>query len=577
MALPLSKIRDLSFKTSIYGIEERIVLDIGSCYLKCGFSGEARPRHFLPLFLTEEALDDYLGLKKPSQAHWGQECGELCNEKTHETCRSSNPYEYAELYELDMMRKNSKGQSEQERLQILEERLSEYLYDVYFKYGSGILEASFDKCNSYLLTDPKQRKVIICESPLAPIALKQTIAKVLFDKLQVPSVSFTPSHLLALLTTGTATGLVIDCGHLETSVLPIYASRPLTSFIRTTPRAGKFLSTHLKQLLREKCPISLVDNPTDLRIIPEGMLTSAFLETIKCRLLFASPLIINARDNIGEEEMNNNYRDVSTSTEVHVEVWLEEEQARGILAIPGWIRERACECLFNGDEDAESLTNCILEAVSKAPSDLRRPLISSLLLIGGTAQLPNLQNRLLQEIKRSLQMNKRWKHLSGLADSVRFLDDLTAADEAAAAAAAAAAASAQMSSSSSSLNVSGNLSTSGSTQSMLDLDPSSSPSTTTERDRERRRKREQGKKAYQSSGKVFSPNCRAWIGGSLVGSLKSSGPELLRENFNGTVPDWSTSITYVGNGGQQGGSLTGSAMDTVASSSLVASALAISY
>lgn len=34
-----------------------------------------------------------------------------------------------------MMRKNSRGQTEQERLQILEERLSEYLYDVYFKYG----------------------------------------------------------------------------------------------------------------------------------------------------------------------------------------------------------------------------------------------------------------------------------------------------------------------------------------------------------------------------------------------------------------------------------------------------------
>lgn len=33
-----------------------------------------------------------------------------------------------------MMRKNSRGQTEQERLQILEERLSEYLYDVYFKY-----------------------------------------------------------------------------------------------------------------------------------------------------------------------------------------------------------------------------------------------------------------------------------------------------------------------------------------------------------------------------------------------------------------------------------------------------------
>lgn len=107
-----------------------------------------------------------------------------------------------------MMRKNSRGQTEQERLQILEERLSEYLYDVYFKYepktffkwrktntrdkgattpkvkGADFI-FSATPLSRYLLTDPKQRKVIICESPLAPIALKQAIARVLFDKLQV--------------------------------------------------------------------------------------------------------------------------------------------------------------------------------------------------------------------------------------------------------------------------------------------------------------------------------------------------------------------------------------------------------
>lgn len=72
-----------------------------------------------------------------------------------------------------------------------------------------------------LLTDPKSRKVIICESPLAPVVLKQMIAKLLFDYFQVPSISFVPIHLMALLTTGITTGLIIDVGNLETSVLPV--------------------------------------------------------------------------------------------------------------------------------------------------------------------------------------------------------------------------------------------------------------------------------------------------------------------------------------------------------------------
>ncbi|KAG0241354.1 actin-domain-containing protein [Mortierella sp. GBAus27b] len=516
MSLPLTRLRDLSFKTSIYGIEERIVLDIGSCYIKCGFSGESRPRQFISMFLSEEALDDYLGLRPVHRQHFGHECSEICNERANQACRGDHPLEYAELYELDFLTKDNKALSEEKRLKILEERLSEYLHDVYFKH---------------LLTDPKQRKVIICESPLAPLGLKQTIAKVLFEKLQAPSVSFTNSHLLALLTTGTTTGLVIDCGHLETSVLPIYASRPLTPLIQTTPRAGKFLSQHLKQLLRDKCPVSVADNPTELRVTPDRLLTSAFLETIKTRLLFASPLLVNARDNIREEEMNDSYRDMSTASEVHVEVWLEEQQARGIMAIPGWVRERASECLFQGDVDALSLTDVILEAVSKAPSDLRRPLISSMLLVGGTAQLPNLQNRLLQEIKRAIQTVPKWEKLKGLMDSVRFLDDLTDEDKA---------------SLSTAVGFVGGGTGPSRSSSAMDLDPtgelvsaSGSSGNLAGRDT-KEKKSSKEKKAYQSSGKVFMPNCRSWIGGSLVGSLKVSGPEILRENFNGTVPDWST-------------------------------------
>lgn len=47
------------------------------------------------------------------------------------------------------------------------------------------------------------------------------IARLLFDYFQVPSISFVPIHLMALLTTGLTTGLVIDVGNLETTVLPV--------------------------------------------------------------------------------------------------------------------------------------------------------------------------------------------------------------------------------------------------------------------------------------------------------------------------------------------------------------------
>jgi actin-related protein 10 len=70
-----------------------------------------------------------------------------------------------------------------------------------------------------------------------PVYAKEIIAKILFENLQVilsitplfsaltpcqvPFISFASSHLLALLSAGRITGLVLDCGELESTALPV--------------------------------------------------------------------------------------------------------------------------------------------------------------------------------------------------------------------------------------------------------------------------------------------------------------------------------------------------------------------
>jgi actin-related protein 10 len=91
--------------------------------------------------------------------------------------------------------------------------------------------------HSSLLTDPKARKVILVEHPLLPLYIKDMIAGILFENMvdilsteftvtfnppsKVPSVSFASSHLLSLLSVGRITGLVLDCGHLESVAIPV--------------------------------------------------------------------------------------------------------------------------------------------------------------------------------------------------------------------------------------------------------------------------------------------------------------------------------------------------------------------
>ncbi|CAG8446206.1 3527_t:CDS:2 [Acaulospora colombiana] len=444
-----SSVNVLSRRPSIYGTgEDRIVLDIGSLYIKAGFSGESRPRHIVPV---------YAGNMK---THWDPDfngsggvvkvCGEGCRVIGEVQIDIS---QFAELFDLEIG-KYPDG------LDALYDRLAHYLREIYFRY---------------LLTDPKQRKVVLCESPMMPLTLKQLIAKVLFENLQVPSISFAPSHMLALLTTGCTTGLVIDVGHLETTVLPTFSARPLTSFTRTTPLAGRALTQRLKDLITTYGNM-IIPPSTNQVPVHAKYLTPAVLEDIKARFIFVSPIMVSAAsrgiaEKTSVDDMEEKYSSVSSATDIHYPITISKvgrERQMGTLIIPGWIRERCAEVLFEGDEDESSVVGCALECLLKTPINLRQPLTSSILLIGGTTLLPNFQSRFAQELLRALHTDKRFSSLSGLRHHISFLEE-------------------------------------------------------------------------KGSGKMFVANCRAWVGGSLIGSLKSTVVEISREKYTGQVPDWTTS------------------------------------
>jgi actin-related protein 10 len=116
----------------------------------------------------------------------------------------------------------------------------------------------------------------------------------------------------------------------------------------------------------------------------------------------------------------------STATNLHMPVLPPASQqtgtGRGTLIIPGWIRERAAEVLFEGgDVDESSVAEVILDALLKVrqlhpitripsnhrdlvqvPVDLRRTLACSILVIGGTAMLPGFIPRLHSELIHAL-------------------------------------------------------------------------------------------------------------------------------------------------------------------------------
>lgn len=129
---------------SLYGTEDRVVIDPGSRIWKVGFSGEGKPRD---VFYADPVSTGSL---------WS-------------LSRASDPAARAEHERL---------------LEISIERRMRAVFHECESTPSPHFSIDERSCR-FLLTEPKSRKVILVEQPLLPLYVKETFARVLFGNLQV--------------------------------------------------------------------------------------------------------------------------------------------------------------------------------------------------------------------------------------------------------------------------------------------------------------------------------------------------------------------------------------------------------
>lgn len=81
-----------------------------------------------------------------------------------------------------------------------------------------LLLSNYSRC---ALTVAKDRRFVIVENLLSPTLWRQTVAKVLFEVMDAPSILFAPAHLLATFPFAASDALVIDMGYSEAVVIPV--------------------------------------------------------------------------------------------------------------------------------------------------------------------------------------------------------------------------------------------------------------------------------------------------------------------------------------------------------------------
>ncbi|KAH8387864.1 hypothetical protein KR093_009943 [Drosophila rubida] len=292
-----------------------IVLDIGNAYTKLGFAAEAYPRMIIPT--------------------------ELVLTTTGETKQLFDYTQTDQLYD----------------------QLVDFLQTIFFKH---------------LLVSPKERKFVLVENVCGQSVIRETLARALFMHFDVSSVLFVSSHLTALSTLAVSTGLVVDIGYSETTVMPVFSGVQIMSAFKDHSYGSCAVHAEIKRQLLATG-------------VKESLLSEQVLEDIKLRTCFVTTLE-RAQAKINEQPQQ---------PPPSVDYAICDDDA--VIQIPGTLRESVYEILFEQNNERDSLPHLILRAILDCSRDVRRALVESIFVIGGGSMVQGLLARLKAELQLLLE------------------------------------------------------------------------------------------------------------------------------------------------------------------------------
>ncbi|ORZ32482.1 hypothetical protein BCR44DRAFT_1440310 [Catenaria anguillulae PL171] len=91
------------------------------------------------------------------------------------------------------------------------------------------------------------------------------------------------------------------------------------------------------------------------------------------------------------------------------------------LILPGWVRERAAEPLFDGDADGRNVVTVLLDVLLSCPRDVRGAVARNVIVSGGTALLPGFFARVREQTLNVLATDERYRELRGVENVLRFV------------------------------------------------------------------------------------------------------------------------------------------------------------
>jgi centractin len=237
---------------------------------------------------------------------------------------------------------------------------------------------------SSLEVSPMEHPVVVAEPAFSSAPNRETIAELFFESFSVPELNISLQGILSLVGTGRVTGLVLDCGHGSCQTVPIFESYVIPHSIQLQRIGGKDLDILLAKLLAlQNVRLSKSQDREIIRKIKHNVCycrKSPDSETVCGQKKFVLP-------------------------DGHMVSLLEEQ------FIPP-------EAFFNPSlvgAEGSGLASLVSDSIKNSPIDLTKPLVSNIILAGGSSLFEGFPQRLAAEVKLrvSASMAREVKVIAG--------------------------------------------------------------------------------------------------------------------------------------------------------------------
>lgn len=239
-----------------------------------------------------------------------------------------------------------------------------------------------------LLDNPSDNEVIIGLNLFVPNHYILAIDQVMRERFKAKGVFFVPTQIAPMYVSNNESGIIIDFGFTNFSVIPFYKGYPLKAFIRSTRKSGaQFYKRFYKSITKVNTKFEELSFGERFEMMNELMVEY---------LTFSSLKEVEVVESEGKE------RDLDKMRNKIIK-HINEKMSIYINFLENF---RVTEYMFS---DSGSIAIDILDALLEIPSQLRDYLVNNVLVTGGFVLLNTFMKRLKDELDFHVKENPHYK------------------------------------------------------------------------------------------------------------------------------------------------------------------------